>query len=179
MQTVYILNGCNNSTHALNKLKRSPDMTTLIIILSKSQEKILRLDKRVKTFPFIINTPPTRQGLIPKRALVMSFGKAIKVSQGAQKNKSVRKNTGLSKGKTVVIPLQKPRGIKIPAPTVLPRTFQTLSRQRVPVKGKKHPPVKSKPQLPNKMKPVAKSMDYKIKKVKNNDGYDLILDRIN
>ena len=56
MQTVYLLKNCKKSFDALIKLYNSADMSTNIIIVNKFQSKILLLDKRVKSFPFIINT---------------------------------------------------------------------------------------------------------------------------
>lgn len=71
MQTVYLLKDCYKSYNALKKLYSHPDLSTNIIIVDKEQARILLLDKRVKKFPFIINTPPTNLGLIPKIAKVL------------------------------------------------------------------------------------------------------------
>jgi hypothetical protein len=71
MQTVYILKDSRKSYRALVQLYNSADLSTNIIIVNKFYAKILLLDKRVKTFPFIINTLPTNIGLIPKIAKVL------------------------------------------------------------------------------------------------------------
>ena len=71
MQTVYLLKDCYKSYSALKKLYNFPDLSTNIIIVDNEQSKILLLDKRVKKFPFIINTLPTNLGLIPKIAKVL------------------------------------------------------------------------------------------------------------
>ncbi len=71
MQTVYLLKDCYKSYTALKKLYNFPDLSTNIIIVDKEQSKILLLDKRVKKFPFIINTMPTNLGLIPRIAKVL------------------------------------------------------------------------------------------------------------
>ena len=71
MQTVYLLKDCYKSYNALKKLYSHPDLSTNIIIVDKEQARILLLDKRVKKFPFIINTLSTNLGLIPKIAKVL------------------------------------------------------------------------------------------------------------
>lgn len=71
MQTVYLLKDCYKSYIALKKLYTYPNLSTTIIIVDKKQANILLLDKRVKKFPFIINTLPTSIGLIPKLANVL------------------------------------------------------------------------------------------------------------
>ena len=72
MQTVYLLKDCYKSYIALKNLYNFPDLSTNIIIVDHNQARILYLDKRVKKFPFIINTLPTSIGLIPKIARVLS-----------------------------------------------------------------------------------------------------------
>ena len=170
MQTVYLLAGCKDSSNALYKLRRSPDMTTLIVVVPKSQKKLLTLDKRVKSFPFIINTPPTRQGLIPKRAVVMSFGKAVKVSQGLRTKFRTRFRT-----KFPVKPVNKysSRVVNIP-----PVSQQKIAPNRIlrPLR-----PLRSlnrvRPLMPLNRVPInpSKKMDFSITKVKNVDGHTLIL----
>ena len=73
MKTVYLLKNCRKSFNVLLKLVHMGDITTNIIIVDKFNSKILKKDKRVKEFPFIINTLPTINGLIPKFATVMPF----------------------------------------------------------------------------------------------------------
>jgi hypothetical protein len=73
MKTVYLLKNCRKSFNVLLKLVHIGDITTNIIIVDKFNSKILKKDKRVKEFPFIINTLPTINGLIPKFATVMPF----------------------------------------------------------------------------------------------------------
>lgn len=71
MQTVYILKNSKKNYNALIKLYNSADLSTNIIIVDKFYAKILLLDKRVKSFPFIINSLPTNIGLVPKFAKVL------------------------------------------------------------------------------------------------------------
>ena len=61
MQTVYLLKNCIKCYRALIKLYNKPDLSTNIIIVNKNQAKILLLDKRINSFPFIINTQPISQ----------------------------------------------------------------------------------------------------------------------
>ena len=178
MQTVYLLAGCKDSSNALYKLRRSPDMTTLIVVVPKSQKKLITLDKRVKTFPFIINTPPTRQGLIPKRAVVMSFGKAVKVSQGIlgkfrNNNYTQKKQINRYKSRIVNIPsvsssqvVNVPNKVRNDLSVRLPR--QLKQPMRIPRQLK--PSRQVVPQL-------NKKIDFSIRKVKNCDGHTLILEK--
>jgi ABC-type antimicrobial peptide transport system permease subunit len=71
MQTVYLLKDSRKSYNALLQLYSSADLSTNIIVVNKFYAGMLLLDKRVKTFPFIINTLPTTIGLIPKGAKVL------------------------------------------------------------------------------------------------------------
>jgi hypothetical protein len=73
MKTVYLLKNCPKSFGALLKLVKMGEITTNIVIVDKFYCKILKKDKRVKQFPFIINTFPTIKGLIPKIATVIPF----------------------------------------------------------------------------------------------------------
>lgn len=86
MQTVYLLGKCKKCLRALYHLFKNPDLSTSIIIVNKFQSKILLLDKRVKEFPFIINTQPTNLGLVPKIARVLPLRKFINL--GSKKPKS-------------------------------------------------------------------------------------------
>ena len=74
MQTVYLLKDCASSYKALKMLYASPDLSTNIIIVDAEQAQILLLDKRVKSFPFIINSLPSQIGLIPKSSQIMPLG---------------------------------------------------------------------------------------------------------
>ena len=71
MQTIYLVKNCYKCYLALIRLYKTPDLSTAIVIVDIKQAKILLLDKRVKKFPFIINTLPTSIGLIPKIAKVL------------------------------------------------------------------------------------------------------------
>ena len=86
MQTVYLLKNCIKSYNALKKLYTNPDISTNIIIVNKMQSKILLLDKRIKKFPFIINTQATNLGLIPKISRVLPLELFLSL-----KNKGKRK----------------------------------------------------------------------------------------
>jgi len=91
MQTVYLRKDCPKSFEALIKLYTKPDMSTCIIVVNKFQEKILLLDKRVKTFPFIINTLPSSIGLIPKVARVMPLEYFMKLKKTLPKKQKTYK----------------------------------------------------------------------------------------
>ncbi len=91
MQTVYLLKDCYKSYNALKNLYNFPDLSTNIIIVDHNQARILYLDKRVKKFPFIINTLPTSIGLIPKiaRVLPLEMFMMLKKFNNKPKYKSV------------------------------------------------------------------------------------------
>ncbi len=91
MQTVYLLKDCYKSYAALKNLYNYPDLSTNIIIVDRNQAKILYVDKRVKKFPFIINTPPTSIGLIPKiaRVLPLEMFMMLKKFDNKPKNRTV------------------------------------------------------------------------------------------
>lgn len=89
MQTVYILKDSYKNYKALIKLYNSADLSTNIIIVNKFYSKILSLDKRVKTFPFIINSLPTNIGLIPKFAKVLPLDLFLQIN--TKKDKSIKK----------------------------------------------------------------------------------------
>ena len=81
MQTVYILKNCLKSYRALMLLYKNPDISTNIIIVDEFYYKVLKLDRRVTRFPFIINTAPTNTGLIPSVARVLPLDLFIDLSQ--------------------------------------------------------------------------------------------------
>ena len=91
MQTVYILKNCVRSYAALVKLYKNPNLTTSIIFVGKKQAKTLLYDKRVKEFPFIINTLPSSNGLIPKSSKVMSLRLFITLRSQYQRLHAQRK----------------------------------------------------------------------------------------
>jgi len=92
MKTVYLLKNSPKSFSVLLKLVKMGDITTNIIIVDRFYSKILRQDKRVKEFPFIINTLPTARGLIPKIAKVIPFRVYIQFIN-MNKNKLFTKQT--------------------------------------------------------------------------------------
>ena len=87
MKTVYLLKNSPKSFKVLLKLLKMGDIMTNIIIVDRFYSKILRQDKRVKEFPFIINTLPTAKGLIPKIAKVLPFRVYIQIIQMQMKMK--------------------------------------------------------------------------------------------
>lgn len=91
MQTVYLLKNCSKSYKALINLYNEPDISTNIIIVDKYQARLLYLDKRVKAFPFIINTSPNNIGLIPKIASVLplEWFMRLKKYSNIQKRKEI------------------------------------------------------------------------------------------
>jgi len=107
MQTVYLRKDCPKSFEALIKLYTKPDMSTCIIVVNKFQEKILLLDKRVKSFPFIINTLPSSIGLIPKVARVLPLEYFMKLKKTIPKqdksNKNIYKQNNKNKGFTLKV----------------------------------------------------------------------------
>jgi len=92
MKTVYLLKNSPKSFSVLLKLVKMGDITTNIIIVDRFYSKILRQDKRVKEFPFIINTLPTARGLIPKIAKVIPFRVYIQIIN-INKNKLFNRQT--------------------------------------------------------------------------------------
>ena len=62
-------------------LYKNPDISTNIIIVDEFYYKVLKLDRRVTRFPFIINTAPTNTGLIPSVARVLPLDLFIDLSQ--------------------------------------------------------------------------------------------------
>jgi hypothetical protein len=105
MQTVYLRKNCPKSFEALIKLYTKPDMSTCIIVVNTFQAKILLLDKRVKSFPFIINTLPSSIGLIPKVARVMPLEYFMKLKKTVPKIKTKSDNhpKNYSKGFTLKV----------------------------------------------------------------------------
>jgi len=79
MKTVYLLKNSPKSFSVLLKLVKIGDITTNIVIVDSFYSKILRKDKRVTEFPFIINTLPSYNGLIPKIAKVLPFRLYIQI----------------------------------------------------------------------------------------------------
>lgn len=103
MQTVYLLKDSRKSYKALLQLYSSADLSTNIIIVNKFYARILLLDKRVKTFPFIINTLPTSIGLIPTVAKVLPLDLFLQISD-SKKNKQVKemKYKNVNKNRSIV-----------------------------------------------------------------------------
>jgi hypothetical protein len=113
MKTVYLLKNSPKSFGVLLKLVRMGDITTNIIIVDKFYSKILKKDKRVKEFPFIINTLPTLKGLIPKIAKVVPFNMFIYNFNLFNKQK---KNNCFNSGRIITYkpPLNKSPRLKSP-----------------------------------------------------------------
>jgi hypothetical protein len=88
MQTVYILKDSNKSYRALLQLYNSAELSTNIIIVNKFYAKILLLDKRIKNFPFIINTLPTSIGLVPKNARVLPLDLFLQIRRSSSSKKT-------------------------------------------------------------------------------------------
>jgi len=91
MQTVYILKNCLKSYRALMLLYQKPDISTNIIIVDGFHYKLLKLDKRVTKFPFIINTAPTNTGMIPKIARVLPLELFIDLTKPVPEERAVVK----------------------------------------------------------------------------------------
>ena len=89
MQTVYLLKDSRKSYNALMQLYSSADLSTNIIIVNKFYAKMLLLDKRVNTFPFIINTLPTSIGLIPMVAKVLPLDLFLQI-RNSKKTKPIK-----------------------------------------------------------------------------------------
>lgn len=92
MKTIYLLKNSPKSFRILLKLVKIGDITNNIIIVDKFYSKILRRDKRVKEFPFIINTLPLSNGLLPKIAKVLPFRIYIQLIQMNKPNKKLNNN---------------------------------------------------------------------------------------
>ena len=78
MYTIYLLKNCSKSLSTLLKLFKKADIKTNIIIVDNHYAKILNSDKRVKEIPFVIDKIPTKKGLIPKNARIISMNTFIK-----------------------------------------------------------------------------------------------------
>jgi len=78
MYTIYLLKNCSKSLSMLLKLFKKADIKTNIIIVDNHYAKILNSDKRVKEIPFVIDKIPTKKGLIPKNARIISMNTFIK-----------------------------------------------------------------------------------------------------
>jgi hypothetical protein len=78
MYTIYLLKNCSKSLSTLLKLFKKADIKTNIIIVDNHYAKILNSDKRVKEIPFVIDKIPTKKGLIPKNARIISMNAFIK-----------------------------------------------------------------------------------------------------
>jgi hypothetical protein len=113
MKTVYLLKNSPKSFGVLLKLVKMGDITTNIIIVDKFYSKILKKDKRVKEFPFVINTLPTLKGLIPKIAKVLPFNMFIYNFNLFNKQK---KNNCFNSGRIITYkpPLNKSSRLKSP-----------------------------------------------------------------
>ena len=92
MKTIYLLKNSPKSFRILLKLVKMGDITNNIIIVDRFYSKILRRDKRVKEFPFIINTLPLSNGLVPKIAKVLPFRIYIQLIQSNKPNKKLNSN---------------------------------------------------------------------------------------
>ena len=135
MQTVYLLKDCYKSYNALKKLYNYPDLSTNIIIVNKDHAKILLLDKRVKNFPFIINTLPTSIGLIPKFSKVLPlemFMMLKKFNNSLQKKVSHERTARIPTERTLHIPTQRTlhipteRKTRAPVHTLRPRKAYSI-----------------------------------------------------
>ena len=146
MRTVYLLQGCQECTDFLTDYKNKPIGLMNIIIVPKT--KVIR-DPRIKSFPFVINSLPSINGLPPQNVSLRPL-RVIK-TKTPTKPKAKPKPKPPVKSKAPAKPKAKPK----PKP-------------KTPVKSK----LKAKPKTPVKSKPPVK---VSIKKIKTNDGHMLIL----
>jgi hypothetical protein len=131
MQTVYLLKDCYKSYNALKKLYNYPDLSTNIIIVNKEHAKILLLDKRVKNFPFIINTLPSSIGLIPKFSKVLPLEMFMMLKKfNNSPGKKVRP------GRTIHVPTGKTIHVPTQTPFVPERILHTRKAYDIPVKNR-------------------------------------------
>jgi len=103
MKTVYLLKNSLKSFKVLLKLVKIGDITTNIIVVDRFYSKILRKDKRVTEFPFIINTLPSFNGLIPKISKVLPFRIYYQIinTQLSKKKKISDYNCNFNKGRII------------------------------------------------------------------------------
>lgn len=100
MKTVYLLKNSPKSFSVLLKLVKIGDITTNIVIVDRFHAKILRKDRRVTEFPFIINTLPSFNGLIPKIAKVLPFRLYVQImNMNINTRRSNKKN--FNKGRII------------------------------------------------------------------------------
>jgi hypothetical protein len=97
MYTIYLRRNCTKSLSTLLKMFKRADIKTSIIIVDNYYAKLLKSDKRVKSIPFIINENPTKCGLIPKNAVVMSFDSFIKSKCKLKRKCKLKKRIKLKK----------------------------------------------------------------------------------
>lgn len=124
MQTVYLLKDCPKSYNALKKLYNYPDLSTNIIIVNREHARILLLDKRVKNFPFIINTLPSSIGLIPKFSKVLPlemFMMLKKFNNSMAKEVYTQRTLRVPTERTLSVPTE--RTLRVP--TERPMRLQT------------------------------------------------------
>ena len=93
MYTIYLLKNCSKSLSTLLKLFKKADIKTNIVIVDNHYAKILNSDKRVKEIPFVIDKIPTKKGLIPKNARIISMNTFIKNNCKPKKKAKPKKKT--------------------------------------------------------------------------------------
>ena len=123
MQTVYLLKDCSKSYNALKKLYNYPDLSTNIIIVNREHARILLLDKRVKNFPFIINTLPSSIGLIPK------FSKVLPLEMFMMLRKFNSMSRKVYPKKSLRIPTE--RTLRVPVQTLRPRKAYSIPTRNI------------------------------------------------
>lgn len=133
MKTVYLLKNSPKSFRVLLKLVKMGDITTNIIIVDRFYSKILRQDKRVKEFPFIINTLPTARGLIPKIAKVLPFRVYVQIiNMNKQTNKRDYIKNSFNKSRIITYkpPLRNKNSIfNIPKATLKKPTIKAVKQK--------------------------------------------------
>lgn len=166
MQTIYILKNDQNSFKILKQLYTSGNLAVCIIIVNKFHSKILKLDKRVTEFPFIINTLPTSIGLIPKIAVVTPLVKFMKKQQHNYIEKPKKKKTLKEREyKTITYtPNNNPQVFKNGGTNL----FGTLNSNKIHVNN--HDLYRNDAFTKKSSKPVNKNRKPIIKTRKDNDG---------
>ena len=126
MQTVYLLKDCSKSYNALKKLYNYPDLSTNIIIVNREHARILLLDKRVKNFPFIINTLPSSIGLIPRFSKVLPLEMFMMLRKFNSMSRKVypKKSLRIPTERTLRIPTE--RTLRVPVQTLRPRKAYSI-----------------------------------------------------
>ncbi len=168
MYTIYLLKNCSKSLSTLLKLFKKADIKTNIIIVDNHYAKILNSDKRVKEIPFVIDKIPTKKGLIPKNARIISMNTFIKNNCKPKKKAKLKKKAKPKKkcnsiGR--VITYNPKMSNKISIPKKSNKKSNKISNKIIPKRPIKRPLVKIPVVKRQVKKPIIKTIQRKDKSI--------------